>query len=100
MVSCRFSEYRDQWWRLNEFLESNREGVWRNNWLGFGYIHGDINTSDGLAKSLSSVNLIILLSGNAFRIVSEEGGKEIRRKPIRGNILRSRKLFRAKGFGR
>ena len=45
-----------------------------------GYIPGDINTSVGLTKSLSSVNLRSLLSGHTFRIVTEWGKKEIRRK--------------------
>ena len=39
----------------------------------------NINTSDGLTKSLSIVNLGNLLSGNMFRIVTEARKKEIRR---------------------
>ena len=34
--------------RLNAWLESNREEIDQNEWLGVGYIHGDINTPDGL----------------------------------------------------
>ena len=50
--------------RLTGVLESNREELEQNNWLIVWYIHGDINTSDGLTKSLSSVNLIGLSSNN------------------------------------
>ena len=35
--------------RLNGFLESNREELLLNPWLGVGYIPGELNTSDGLA---------------------------------------------------
>ena len=45
----------------------------QNEWLGVGDIPGDINTSDGLAKSLSSVNLRNLLAGDLFRIFTEAG---------------------------
>ena len=39
--------------RLNAFLDNNREEIEKNNRLIAGYIHGDINTPCGLAKSLS-----------------------------------------------
>ena len=47
--------------RLKAFLESNKEEIRKNNWLAVGYITGDINTSDGLTKILSSANLRSLL---------------------------------------
>ena len=43
--------------RLNGLLASNIEESGRYSWLGVGYIPGDINTSDGQTKSLSSANL-------------------------------------------
>ena len=58
--------------RLNGFLESNREGLLLNPWLGVGYIPGDLNTSDGMAKSMSSVNLRSLMAENIFQIVTEQ----------------------------
>ena len=58
--------------RLNLFLESNREALEQNEWLGVGYIHGVINTSDGLAESISSVALRNWLSGNSPIIVTKE----------------------------
>ena len=66
--------------RLNGFLASNREELEQNNWLGVGYILGNINTPDGLTESLSSVNPRNLLAGNITRIVTEGGKREIRRK--------------------
>ena len=56
--------------RLNWLLESNREEIQKNNWLGAGYIHGDINTPDGITKILPSVDLRSLLAGGTFRIVT------------------------------
>ena len=44
-------------------------------------IHGDIHTSDGLTKSLSSLNLRNILAIDVFRIVTGVGGnyeKELR----------------------
>ena len=46
--------------RLNGFPE--REMRERNEWSIVGYILGDTNTPDGLANSLSSVNLRRMLS--------------------------------------
>ena len=66
--------------RLNVFLESNREGIEQNNWLRVGYIPGGVNTSDGITKILSSVNLRSLLVGNTSRIVTGVWQKEIRRR--------------------
>ena len=72
-------------------------GVDQNNWLVVGYIPGDINTPGGLTKSLSSVNLRRLLSGNISRLVTEERKKEIRRKISSQNtILLTLELFRGK----
>ena len=66
--------------RLNGFLESNREELLLNPWLGVGYIPGDLNTSDGMTKSMTSVNLRNLLAGNTFQIVTEEMKDKIRKK--------------------
>ena len=44
--------------------------------VGRGVYPGNINTSDGMTKSLYSVNLRNLLAGNMFRIVTEEREKE------------------------
>ena len=41
-------------------------------WIGVGYIPGGLNTSDGLAKIMSSANLRSLLAGNTFQIVTEQ----------------------------
>ena len=43
-----------------------------NPWLGVGYIPGELNTSDSMAKSMSSVNLRSLLAENTFQIVTEQ----------------------------
>ena len=48
--------------RVTGFLESNGEEVDRNSRLGVRYIPGDINTSDGITKSLSSPKLKNLLT--------------------------------------
>ena len=70
----------------------------KNNWLVAGYIRGDINTSDGLAKSLSSVNLGNLLANDISRIATS-GEKEIRRKaPSAQRYIVYPELFRVKGF--
>ena len=61
--------------RTNGILERDREELEKNQWLSDGYIPGDINTSDGLTKSLSSVTPRNLLSGKTFRIVTEERRK-------------------------
>ena len=66
--------------RLNGFLESNRGELLLNPWLGVGYIPGDLNTSDGMTKSMASVNLRNLLAGNTFQIVTEEMEDKIRKK--------------------
>ena len=41
--------------RLTGVLESNM-GIGKNEWLGAWYIPGNIDTSDGLAGGLASVN--------------------------------------------
>ena len=66
--------------RLNGFLESNREELLLNPWLGVGYIPGDLNTSDGMTKSMSSVNLRSLIAENIFQIVTEQMKNQIRKK--------------------
>ena len=43
--------------RPNGPLESNREDLEQNSWLGVGHIPGGINTSDGLAMCLSILDL-------------------------------------------
>ena len=58
--------------RLNNFLESNREGLENTERLSIGYIPGWINTSDGLIKSTTGVKLRRLLNGNIFQIVTEK----------------------------
>ena len=66
--------------RLNGSLESNLAELGENNCLIVGYIHGDINTSDGLTKSLSISNLRSLLSGTHFPISYGRKENGIRRK--------------------
>ena len=61
--------------RLNGFLESNREQLLLNPWLGVGYIPGELNTSDGLAKSMNSANLRSLLAGKYFSNCDRTSGK-------------------------
>ena len=51
-----------------------------NPWLGVGYIPGDLNTSDGMAKSMSIVNLRSLLLGNTSQIATEQIKNQIRKK--------------------
>ena len=65
---------------MNGFLESNREELLLNPWLGVGYIPGESNTSDSMDKSMSSVNLRSLLAGNTFQIVTENMKSDIRKK--------------------
>ena len=64
--------------RLNGFLESNMEYWEENRWLSVWYIPGDINTSEGLTKSLYIANIRNLLACNTFRIVTGvgEGNRE------------------------
>ena len=66
-----------------------------------GYIHGGINTSDGLTESISSANLRSLLAGDTFRIVTG-GVKGDRKKDAIGETLYSatRNYSGPKGFGR
>ena len=66
--------------RLNGFLESNSGGLLLNQWLSVGYIPGDLNTSDGMTKSTTSVNLRNLMADNTFQIVTEEMEDKIRKK--------------------
>ena len=49
-------------------------------WLGVWYIPGELNTSDGMAKSMTSVNLRNLLAGNSFQIATGEMKGRIRKK--------------------
>ena len=65
---------------MNGFLESNRGKLLFNPWLGVGYIRGELNTSDGMKKSMTSVNLRNLLAGNTFQIVTEEMKDKIMKK--------------------
>ena len=51
-----------------------------NPWLSVGYTPGDLNTSDGMTKSMTSINLRNLLAGNTFQIVTEEMKDKIRKK--------------------
>ena len=79
--------------RTNVFLESNRAELEKNQWLSDGYSHVDINTSDGLSKSLSSANHGIFLDDNTFRIVTGESRKSGRIFPHLSTILSILKLF-------
>ena len=78
---------------MNGFLESNREELLLNPWLGVGYIPGELNTSDSMAKSMSSVNLRSLLAENTFQIVTEQMKNQ-----IRGKITCSKTLHRISGY--
>ena len=61
--------------------ESNM-GLDQNDWLGVCYIPGDMNTSGGLTKAMSSANMRHLLSDNTFRIVTEEKRRKLgKRRP-------------------
>ena len=66
--------------RLNGLLESNREELLLNPWLGVGYIPGELNTSDSMTKSMSSANLRSLLAENTFQIATEQMKNQIRKK--------------------
>ena len=68
----------------NGLLESNIEEAEQNNWLVVGYIPGGINTSDGLSKSLSSVDTANLLACDISRISAEQKKKGISRKTPSG----------------
>ena len=50
--------------------------------MSVGYIPAGINTADGLAKSLSSVDLGNLIDGNVFAISAEARKKERNKKDI------------------
>ena len=52
--------------RLAGFLESNRGGLERANCLSVGYIHGDVNTSDGLTDATDSANARSLFKRKLF----------------------------------
>ena len=72
--------------RLNGFLESNREELLLNPWLGVGYIPGGLNTSDSMTKSMSSVNLRSLLAENTFQIVTEQMKTKLGKSYLQQNI--------------
>ena len=57
--------------RLNGFIEQ-QGGLEQNERLSLGYIRGDIDTSEGLTKGLSSINLRNLLAGDFRRLVTED----------------------------
>ena len=59
---------------------SQYRGTRENNWLSVGFRSGDINTSDGLTKSLPSANLWDLLGDYVSRITTEGRMNEIRKK--------------------
>ena len=44
-----------------------------------GYIPGDMDTSDGPTKAMSSANMRNLLTRNTFRIATEEKENQIRK---------------------
>ena len=48
--------------------------------MSFGYIPGNLDTSDGLTKAMYSASLGSLLGGNKFRIVTEIRKAEIRKR--------------------
>ena len=84
---------------MNGFLESNRGELLLNPWLGVGYIPGDLNTSDGMTKSMSSVNLRSLMAENTSQIVTEQMKNQIRRKLDAANITSCiRKRYKERGF--
>ena len=62
-------------------------GLDQNSWLSVGYIPGDMNTSDGLTKAMSSANMRNLLTRNTFRIVTEWKKQEIRKRCPRINTI-------------
>ena len=57
--------------RLSGLPGSNRVELGKNDWLSVGYISGDMSTSGGLNKAISSANMRNLLTRNTFRIVTE-----------------------------
>ena len=65
---------------LTGFLESNREELGGDGWRSVGYSLGNLNTSDGLTKAMSSAGLRGLLNGNKFRIVNALRKAEIRKR--------------------
>ena len=67
-----------------------------NPWLGVGYIPDGLNTSDGMAKSMSSVNLRSLLAENTFQIVTEQMKTKLGKSYLQQNIT-SRIRIRRKG---
>ena len=66
--------------RPDGFLEINSEELEKTNWLSVGFIPGDINTSNGLTKSLSSANMGGLSAVNVFRIATDGRKTEIGKK--------------------
>ena len=65
--------------RLGGSPGSNRCELDKNSWSSVGYIPGDMNTSDGLTKTISSSNSRSLLTENSCRIVTEVKKAEIRK---------------------
>ena len=64
--------------RLNGFLEreSNRE-IEQNDWLSVGYMHWDMNTSDGLTSAMFSASMRNLLTGNTSRVLTGEKSRKL-----------------------
>ena len=87
--------------RLSGFLESNRWGLERDNWLSTGYIPGRLNTSDGLTKSMSSANLGRLCKWKyIFQIATEFQKGEIRNRiPAEKHYIVYHETMQGKGFG-
>ena len=85
--------------RLDGFLGSNRGELLLNPWLGVCYIPGDLNTSDGMAKSMSSVNLRSSMAGNTFQVVTEQMKTKLGKSYMPQNITSFiRKRYKERGF--
>ena len=61
-------------------IESNRGELLLNPWIGVGYIPVALNTSDGMAESMSGANLRSFLAENTSQIVTEQMKNQIRKK--------------------
>ena len=71
-------------------------GLEQNEWLSVGYIHGDIDASDGSGERISSVSLRNLPSGNLLRIVTGKGGGNKQKIPASKHYILYPETFQGK----
>ena len=65
--------------RSHVFLSSNMKGLVGNPWLALSHIAVPLNIPDEMTKASKQTKLILLLSRNIYRTMSEKVNEEIRR---------------------